>query len=418
MRDDPWRFRTRPRTRLTRRGVVVITSGVVLAITAIVIRVGELYAISAAAMIVPVTALSRVRLVARRTRLEVICTVTPRRPEVGRPCVVHATVRGSARSVFEVSIPAPFASAPARALVDGLPRGGSELIENVAIAIHRGRHKVGPAELRIPDGLGFACARWTTGVAREVLVLPAFVPVRDVPTLPAEESVSGRVRRSPQRGTEFRALRDYQRGDDLRQIHWRASARHDTLLVREHEPLALPRLTVLLDDRAVSHPGPDSLEWAVTAAASILSGAGNRGHGVRLVTSDARAGKPGYGRAAIDPLIERLALVAKMPTTSLVAAVRASTNVTRSGAGVAIISPSRDEESVAALCTARRRFDWAGALLIEPGGPDALTATVGARMSAAGWQVVRVRPGRDRIEEAWKTLLGRAAHRTSLPSRS
>ena len=71
-------------------------------------------------------------------------------------------------------------------------------------------------------------------------------------------------------GDDFYALRPYQVGDDLRRVHWPATAHNDELMIRQHELPWQERTTVLLDVRATAHVR-ESFELAVSAAASILN---------------------------------------------------------------------------------------------------------------------------------------------------
>ncbi|HKW60458.1 MAG TPA: DUF58 domain-containing protein, partial [Candidatus Dormibacteraeota bacterium] len=48
-------------------------------------------------------------------------------------------------------------------------------------------------------------------------------------------------------GTELFGVREYRPGDSLRRIHWRSSARHGVLVVREYEPPGVETLAVYLD---------------------------------------------------------------------------------------------------------------------------------------------------------------------------
>ena len=73
-------------------------------------------------------------------------------------------------------------------------------------------------------------------------------------------------------GEDDAATRDYRRGDDLRRIHWRSTARRGELMVRREEQPWQSRAVLLLDTRAGIHHGDGptaSLEWAISAAASI-----------------------------------------------------------------------------------------------------------------------------------------------------
>ena len=86
-------------------------------------------------------------------------------------------------------------------------------------------------------------------------------------------------------GVTFHTLRDYVRGDDLRQIHWRSSARVNKLMVRHNVDTHQPRSLVVLDNRAASYED-DSFEDAVRAAASVVVSSMNRGFEFRLITTD------------------------------------------------------------------------------------------------------------------------------------
>ena len=60
----------------------------------------------------------------------------------------------------------------------------------------------------------------------------------------------GETHKQRQRSThdgEFYALRPWTSGDNPRQVHWRSSARHGELMVRQHEQQTDRRLMLLLD---------------------------------------------------------------------------------------------------------------------------------------------------------------------------
>ena len=117
----------------------------------------------------------------------------------------------------------------------------------------RGVIEVGPLEISRRDplgaGRGGAPVRrlgHASGYARAVHPIAA-VPVG------LSRSMDGRVDRVPQGSITFAALREYVVGDDLRHVHWRTSARVGELMVREHVDTSLPRVVILLDDRAEAH---------------------------------------------------------------------------------------------------------------------------------------------------------------------
>jgi uncharacterized protein (DUF58 family) len=97
-------------------------------------------------------------------------------------------------------------------------------------------------------------------------------------------------------------------GDDLRRIHWPTTARRDELTVRQHERHQQGRTTLLLDVRAEVHTA-ETFERAVSATASLLVAAAERGDEVRLVTTDGTDAGYAAGHAAIDAALEYLAAV-------------------------------------------------------------------------------------------------------------
>jgi uncharacterized protein (DUF58 family) len=88
-------------------------------------------------------------------------------------------------------------------------------------------------------------------------------------------------------GEDDAATREYRRGDDLRRVHWRSTARTGELMVRREEQPWESRATVVLDTRIFAHRGEGptaSFEWAVSAAASIAVHLRQAGYKLRLVT--------------------------------------------------------------------------------------------------------------------------------------
>jgi hypothetical protein len=119
-------------------------------------------------------------------------------------------------------------------------------------------------------------------------------------------------------GTEDITVREYQRGDDLRRVHWRSTARTGELMVRREEQPWQSRASVLVDTRAVAHVGAgqaSSLEWAVTAAASAVVHLAGEQVTVRLACGaavDVRAGwhdRSTHTWVQTGPLLDSLAAV-------------------------------------------------------------------------------------------------------------
>ncbi|HWU20352.1 MAG TPA: DUF58 domain-containing protein, partial [Nocardioides sp.] len=116
---------------------------------------------------------------------------------------------------------------------------------------------------------------------------------------------------------EDATVREYRRGDDLRRVHWRSSARVGELMVRREEHPWEARATVLVDDRESAHAGhgpTSSLETAVVIAASVAEHLDQRGYAVRLATS---AGLVESGTDQLSLLLEHLAVLGLRRRASL-----------------------------------------------------------------------------------------------------
>ena len=144
----------------------------------------------------------------------------------------------------------------------------------------------------------------------EVLVFPQVFPVTP-PQSDAEALTEQNSHRLDRRG-DFFALREYQEGDDPRDIHWRKSARQGRLVVRQHEDQRGRRMVVYLDnheaEEILSIDQLDQQERAVSLAASLAKHYIERGYLVSLVTRD--GGVPdGDGQAQLTRILRVLAQV-------------------------------------------------------------------------------------------------------------
>ena len=81
--------------------------------------------------------------------------------------------------------------------------------------------------------------------AEVALVLPRFASLSG--RLQARELEASVASPRAGSGTEMFGVREYRPGDSLRRIHWRSSARHGELVVREYEPPGIQTLGIFCD---------------------------------------------------------------------------------------------------------------------------------------------------------------------------
>lgn len=179
-----------------------------------------------------------------------------------------------------------------------LRRGESASASYRVPTVARGSIELGPVQATRRDVLGL-CRRTTEIPGGErLLVVPFHVPVPFASTGGGRLGEVLRMKAYAQTGNEFEALRDYVTGDDLRRVHWKATARSTGLIVRETAVEGVRRCTVVLD-RDAGQFDHDGFERAVSAAASVVTGAAAAALGTRLVAADADLRGPTVAQDAL-----------------------------------------------------------------------------------------------------------------------
>lgn len=219
-------------------------------------------------------------------RLEVGRSVRPARVHVGEPSQVVLTVRNDGRRRTPVlGLHDAVRDTPGASLLAApLERGGRSSAAYALPTTRRGVLEVGPLTVELTDAFGLARSKVTAVGRTTVTVYPRIVEMSAPPRTGGADLHGLRSRGLHNEGDEFHSLRPYVVGDDLRRVHWPATARRDDLVVRQLDRHRHGRTTVLLETRPALHVGP-SFETAVVAAASILVAAHRRGDELRLVSS-------------------------------------------------------------------------------------------------------------------------------------
>lgn len=142
-------------------------------------------------------------------------------------------------------------------------------------ASRRGVYEVGPLVAVTSDPLGFTQRENIISQKFDLFVHPRIEFVSDRPLTRQFEDPPIRppVSKPWPSGLEFYGMREYVRGDDLRRVVWRASARTGKLMVREAEQGITDHVTVILDTYRGHHSRDgdysESFETGVRAAASL-----------------------------------------------------------------------------------------------------------------------------------------------------
>lgn len=417
---------------MTRQGWMVVWGGIALLAAGRLVGISELYVFGAAALVLVVLAVVYVNL--SRLDLEISRTVHPARVHAGQTSRVEIrlqNLRRNATPLLRLRDPVS-GTEGAELLVPPLDRNAVAAASYRLPTERRGVHRVGPLEVVVGDAFGLVRSATEAADAVEVTVLPRIDAIEPVPFTVGHDPLAGSLQPNAlgRGGDDFYALRPYVVGDDLRQIHWPSTARHDELLVRQQEQPWQGRTTVVLDLRRAAHDA-DSIEVAVSAAASIVNANTQRNDLVRLVTTDGTDSGFAVGRGHLGSMLEHLAVVQPAGMASL----KAMLEVLKEGSGgalVVIVAYVPGEELNAVVRLGRRygsltvvkidsiprtarRADGSRGSVPPPPSPGATPKVLPVNASVEG-PIVRVNESTP-FDVAWKQAMRRRRSRSSQPHR-
>lgn len=383
---------------LSRHGFAVLGAGAAALAIGRVFAVIELFVIGAACILAPIVALLYVRL--RRPRIEATRWVHPYVLVAGDTGRVDLHLRHLSRirsapfTLCETVRRTMSNQHVARLSVDPMKGGLSTTTGYPLPSAVRGVILLGPLEVELRDPLGLARSIRTVAGTDEVVVAPR-AHLLDMPQLGQGALGTALLAKAQRLGPgEFHGLREYADGDEPRSIHWKASARTDSLMVREHAVEGLHRCTIVFDAAPDAHGDDAAFERGVTAAASLVHSATRSGLATRFVTNggiDLRgpevAGHALRVLARIEPCSDPMPIVDRESGEGLglVVVITGSSNGPAWRSARSIVDPTLTPLLVATGIDAARR---------GPGGSLSVAAATEA-MFVASWQALA---GRGRID--------------------
>jgi uncharacterized protein (DUF58 family) len=409
----------RLRDLLTTRGRAFVSAGITLAVCGVGLGFSDLTRIGVLLIALPL--FSAVLMRRHDLRLGLDRTPRPGRVQVGEPSTVTLTIENAGPTaspliMAEEQLDYALGDRP-RFVVPRLRRGDRQEVHYTVRSHVRGRHRLGPLGVRLRDPFGLSTRVAAISGAGDILVLPRIVPLGSGRPpgsgIGAEGAIPHMVALHGEDDVSIRAYRD---GDDLRRIHWPATAKTGDLMVRQEDRPARRRAVVVLDSRASGHRGTgssSSLEWAVTAAASITAHLSEQGYAVHLVTD--QTADDGRASMAID-LDHALEVLAEARTGQLeqfAEVLHAAHPVTSSGGLVVGVVTELDEDLARQVAALRQPGGTGLALVLDApsfaaghrqGGRPTDPACVSV-LRSAGWTVVVVGAD-DQLASVWTALAG------------
>jgi uncharacterized protein (DUF58 family) len=395
-------------------GLTLLTGGMLLGFTDIT-RVGVL--------LTALPLLADVRARSHRNHVAVTRTVHPARLVVDQSATVaivleNCSGRRSRLQFAEEHVQYQLRDRP-RFLLSAMVPGDIREVDYQIRSQVRGRFTLGPLTLRRRDPYGLATITAVLPGSTDILVLPRIeVLGRRHPRasgIGAEGSIPHMV---ALHGEDDVAVRSYREGDDLRRIHWPATAHRSELMVRQEDHPARRHSVIVLDSRAAGHEGSGamgSFEWAVTAAASVSAHLNEHQYSLHLASNETAAAGMTTQTVEIDDVMTSLAM-AQPGAAQQFDEVLAWADPLTSNGGLVIAIVTDHDESMLRRTAALRQPEGTGLMFLldtgsfarpGPGASTDHTLAMEGLVTAAGWSTCVVSSGMT-VAQAWRTISARS----------
>ena len=407
--------RTR-RVRLTARGWVTLVVGAGCVVVSYPVGREELIVVGAFGLLLSLGGLLVGRL--RRPKLDVIRLFSP--PVVAAGSVAHVALR--LHNSGSVTTPAllwndaiPWREAQQPQLLPPIRIGSvARRTATIDYEVHpprRGLFPIGPLVVEYSDPFGMVRSLTAVGSADRLTVVPAVVDLPDGgPVLIDGDGTAQLVQRRAVGNDDDLSTREYRWGDALRRVHWRASARHGELMVRQEEHRSHPDARIIVDTRLAGYPDAanddvgwppapysESFEWAVRMLASLAVHLDASGFKVDILESAApqveAIGERWEGGQRIESFLTSLAALRLLDRRREGSLPVAGADAT--GPTFAVLAQPDDE--VVDWVLRQRRPGQAGAVFVVGMRPEARE-----RFVDSGWLCIDVNPGDD-VADAWRS---------------
>ena len=409
---------------LTWRGRWLVAVGLTVLLVAMFTGQRDVMRVGLLLLTLPVVAL--VLVLRARLRMSAERSVEPAQVALGTPMhgrltLGHDSLLPAALLELEDRVP-PELGEPPRFLVDEATSRWQRSVEYPLLGRARGHYRTGPLMVRTTDPFGLVRVDRTFTATSEVVVTPqVFDLTRTAGGGSGGSAGEAQPRRIGVTGADDVLVREYRQGDDVRRIHWRSTARSGELMVRREEQAIDPTTTVLLDSRAGAHVGRGvhhSLEWSVSAVASVGLRLLGDGYSVDVVTTEDRL-QPANGAAgpvAADVLLQQLTDLQPGRGRDLGPLLGALEGERGEQLVVAVLGRLTPEEAYAVAALRRQRATglamvldvdtWAGGARAQPApasdGTDPASRAAEV-LAEQGWRVVVVSASTT-VPEAWSEL--------------
>lgn len=244
----------------------------------------ELLTIGVAALVM--IALAALFLIGR-TAVDIDLVVPHERVSVGEPASGEVRVANpTRRRVLGVTVEIPVGDALVEVGLPGL-RSGDAVAESFPVPTgRRGVVRIGPARTVRGDAVGLVRRELEWATVTELFVHPATIGIPSTSTGLIRDLEGSPTRDLAPDDLSFHALREYQPGDERRNIHWKSTAKAGAYMVRQFDASRRSHLVIALSLATSDFATDEEFELAVSAAGSLGARAVRDAREVSVVVSE------------------------------------------------------------------------------------------------------------------------------------
>ena len=408
---------TRIRDILTTRGYAFMAAGLTLLVGGDLLGFTDITRVGVLLAALPLLA----ALNARRTGSDVAVTRTVHPPRLvvdqsARVAVVvqNTSVRRTPLQLAEEQVHYLLGDRP-RFVLPPMEPGDIREVDYQIRSQVRGRFQLGPLTLRRQDPYGLATITTSLQGSTDILVLPRIEALGNGRPRAGGFGTEGAIPHMVAlHGEDDVAVRAYRDGDDLRRIHWPATAHQLELMVRQEDRPARRRAVLVMDSRTAGHQGSGTLgsfEWSVTAAASVAAHLCEHRYALHLLSSETTTEGTAAETVEIDEALGSLAM-ARLGTASQFDEVLHWAHPLTSAGGLVVAIVTDHDDAVLRRIAALRQPDGTGLLILldsatfgpsRAGAPAGRAEALAGLVAQAGWSTCVVSSGMT-VAQAWDAI--------------
>lgn len=405
------------RARLTRRGQVFLGAGAGLVIAGAGLGYGDLTRVGVFLLLLPLFAVLLSS--SRSTKLSLRRVISPSVLRPDQPATVKGVFTNSGRRASRFGaaqdrIDASLGDRPRYTMASIAPQETAAVNYTVR-GRARGLHTLGPTVIQHPDPFGLCTSTSVVTADDRILVLPRTfaLPAERLPSATGGNGDTGHS--IALHGEQDISIRGYVEGDELRRIHWPATAHRGQLMVRQEDRPERKHALLLLDSRSEVHQfdgAYSSFEWAVSALASIGLHLNSLKYQTHLLSPETLATGLFDGPATDETILTNLATAAECPDAVHEGVLAEGTRMAASGTTIVAVLTDVSGPRLLDLAAACGRGAVGIAIVIDTAAYQRSSPAISSPAAEveqmfirSGWRTTVAGPDTG-IPAAWRTVAG------------